>query len=57
MTTRMQLPSADHPVWPIARLVALTLLLYVSASHFDLTEIMTIAGMGGIEGAKRLVSK
>ena len=57
IVTWTHLPSADHPIWPIARLLALTLLLFVSSTHFDITELLTIAGMGGVEGLKRVVSK
>jgi len=60
-TTTLQtvLPASDSPVWPILRTVlmilALTLFLYVNASHFDGGEIKTILytvlASGGVEFA------
>ena len=43
------LPSPDHPLWPMVRLLvntaALTGFLYVNASQFDQTEGQSIVGM------------
>lgn len=41
--------NASHPIWPIVRqaifLMALIAILYMNASHFDVTEIRTIITM------------
>ena len=38
-----------HPIWPIIRLavfmVALVVILWLNASHFDITELRTILAM------------
>lgn len=60
----MKIAEANHPVWNLLRLivmmVALTAILYMTASKFDQTEIKTIVlafiagGMGvGLESAVR----
>ena len=59
------LAPKDHPVWPIIRtavvLLALTIILWMNASHFDDTEIRTLVGMFfallGAEGITNAVSK
>ena len=42
----MQFPEGTHPIWSIVRLVvlmtALTLVLWITATKFDQTEIKTI---------------
>lgn len=51
-----------HPIWPLLRLivmmVSLTIVLYLSASNFDNSELKTILTMfligGGIEGVGTL---
>ena len=43
------MPKADHPIWNIVRLIvmmtALTMILWLTASKFDSTEVKTIIGM------------
>lgn len=54
-----------HPIWPLLRvavtLLALTVILYLGAEHFDISEIRTIIAMLigslGIEGATALLTK
>lgn len=50
--------DANHPIWPILRmtviLIALVLVLWLNAAHFDETEINTVLAMFfavlGVEG-------
>jgi hypothetical protein len=57
--------SAKHPFWGIARLfifmLALVCVLYLNASHFDVTEIKTIITMfiiaAGAEGVTGFLSQ
>ena len=48
-SSRWSLPAAGHPAWPIVRVListtALTVFLYVNASHFDMTEGKSIVGV------------
>jgi len=53
------LPDAAHPIWSLIRLFllmsTLCVVLYLEASHFDVTELRSIVwvfiGAAGIEGA------
>lgn len=55
----------NHPAWPIIRmgiiLVALILILWLNAEHFDVTEIRTIISMFlallGAEGVSKIFQK
>lgn len=57
--------KASHPVWPILRLgilmLTLTVILKLTASSFDYTEIRTIIAMfitfAGFEGASMLFTR
>lgn len=59
------MPHAQHPIWPILRttiiLSALIIVLYINASHFDITEIRAIITMFlaliGAEGATSFLAK
>ena len=60
----LTLPS-NHPIWSLARLgllmIALTVILWLTAHSFDKTELQTIIvtfmAAGSIEGAVRLAKK
>ncbi len=57
--------DAKHPIWAIIRttvmLIALVIVLWLNASHFDDTEIRTIVAMFlaaiGAETATKMMSK
>ena len=57
--------DAKHPIWAIIRttvmLIALVIVLWLNASHFDDTEIRTIVAMFlaaiGAETATKMLSK
>lgn len=65
----MALPEGSHPIWSIIRLIvlmgALTLVLWITATKFDQTEIKTIvytflaagAGEGAITMIKGAIGK
>lgn len=56
--TRHRFP-ADHPIWKMGQTIvqtgcavfAFTIVLYVTASNFDETELKAILGGGGATGA------
>lgn len=58
------MPAADHPVWPIVRLLVLFFglmgILYVNATKFDANEIRILIGFvvfsGAAEAGARLAS-
>ena len=61
----MNIHKRDHPLWPTLRVFALTIavtfLLWINASSFDETEVMTIVEIavivGGYEGMTMLRDK
>lgn len=61
----MKLPSRDHPVWNLLRLVVIMTTLYavlkMNASNFDFTEIKSVImmffAMLGAEGITALIPK
>jgi len=49
------LPTSDHVVWSLLKvvvyMVSLTLILYLTASNFDFTEVRTLAMMFLVAGS------
>lgn len=51
----MDLSDPRHPIWPLAKIAVTTagvaLILFVTASTFDSTELRAIAGSGAVAAA------